>query len=189
MKRKSIESIENELTDITDEEEYSELYNSYKNHYEQLFDDLFPNQMNYMMIVNLYTFLERNIKKICDDYKERNKFPFSIEGFEGDLGTKLMRYLLCYKNLIYKDKYIQVIQEIAMLRNKIVHCHGYLDPDDKKIRRFIKDKGVNGSILLLDGSQIVIKNEFCEEYRRKVREVVMSLLTDMGYETKFRIIE
>lgn len=188
MKRKSIESIEGELKGIDDPEEYSGMFNSYENHYEELFDKIFPNQMNYMMIVNLYTFLERNITKICYDYKEKNKLPFSIEAFEGDLGTKFKRYLICYNKPIYKDKYIQTIQEIATLRNNIVHCNGHLTSEEQKIKRYIKDKGVNGSIFL-DGSQIIIKKEFCDEYRIKVREIIFSILKDLGYETELRIIK
>ena len=139
MKAESIAKIKEEIGFTPDDEEYSSVYSSYESHYKELFEKILPNQINYMLIVNLYTFLERNLFIICNDFSRKRSLPCSLESFQGDIGTKLMLYLKCFVPYIYKDEYTKIIKELALFRNIIVHRNGILNSDQKKIQRIIND--------------------------------------------------
>ncbi len=164
---------------ITSQEEYDqEIAILYQEH-EQKFGNFFPNRINYSFIVTLYSFIESSTNKLFDDYSKWKKLPFALDGFEGDLGTKISRFLLCFKKEMKFDIGIQTIKEIALVRNNIVHQNGYVGGDDNKLKRFIT---ANRRLQVkLTDNILTIGNSFCDEYARKVESLFKILFENLGY--------
>lgn len=186
-KEKGEKEISKYLQNYDDEDEYianaSGLYNEHFMKYEEYF----PNQINYLLIIMLYTFLERNLKKICDDYVKRLKLPLSIEGFEGDLGTKFMNFIKCFKPNAYTERDIQTIKEIGMIRNYLVHENGYININQKKIVNFINAKGAKGGEILIESNQIIIRKAFCNEYIERTARIFKNVFDGLNYRTTYTV--
>jgi hypothetical protein len=187
MEKRGKDEIDRILSEIEDpEERQSEGSGMYEEHFLK-YEDFFPNQMNYLLVIMLYTFLERNLQKVLYDYSVRNNLPFAIEGFEGDLGTKLMRFIMCYKPDSYIPADIQSIKELALIRNNIVHSDGRINKGETKIQRYISDKGKDGRIIHIEYGVLYIKKEYCDEYREKVIQVFRNIFRNFGYRTNYSI--
>ena len=171
------------LKGIDDEMEYrAEASILYQQHYQK-YEEIFPDRLSYSFIISLYSSLEYNLKKICNDIKDRRKLPFSLEVFEGDLSKKVLHFFKGFNINVIIGSDFQRIKEITLIRNNIAHNDGYVDTNEKKLIRFCKaKKGIS-----IEANKLRISNEFCYEYQEYFLDMFRRIFNKSGYKTDYTI--
>ena len=137
---KSFKDIEKEFKD-KDSDYYDYLIDSASENFQQ-FDTFFPNSLRESMIVRSFSFLEFNMKRLCDKlYKERN-LVFKMKDLKGNSDLECSQtYLKKTCNIVFGDfnPEWEFIDKVRVLRNFIVHSNGEFNLNNHKVAKFVTE--------------------------------------------------
>ncbi|NJL71834.1 MAG: hypothetical protein HC888_09565 [Candidatus Competibacteraceae bacterium] len=171
------------LSTIQNDEEYRAMSSTVLTEQYVRFEDFYPNRLAYNYLISLYSSIESNMSKLCDDIAERRTLPFSADGFAGDLPDRLRRFFLSFGLPPMEDQEVQFLKELTKLRNVIVHHAGKIPEEQQRLRNIIE----NTKGLEIDDEKVVIDFAYCSEIWDNTMNMFQSMFRRLGYRTDFTV--
>lgn len=157
--------------------EYFRGFDDYTYNVEELFTIYFPNLHRRSALITLYSFLEFELNKLCEELKDKNDLELSLKDLKGDGIERASSYLRKVIKLSWDNSrgVWSEIKKIQNIRNKIVHHDGKINIKeiDEDFLNYIVDSehllGDKGKENLI--TEIVIKEGFLSYVVEKFYEL------------------
>jgi len=148
------------------------------------FHEEFPMIMRYGHVTALYSFTEHRLRALCDEVSIRKKgLPVEV----GDL--KGFPYVEASKTFLTKVVDAKITQwgevgTLAILRNCIVHCNGFIDDNNstKKLEGIVN--GTKG-LKLSDQRRLLIERAYVEKAYQKICDLFTGTFGTLGFGSSF----
>lgn len=153
-------------------------FDDYTYDVKDLFTVYFPNLSRRSALINIYSFLEIELNKLCIELKEKKNETLHLKDLTGDGIVRASNYFIKVIKLPWDNSKgiwseIRIIQN---LRNKIVHSDGKIDSQNKDndslITYIVKSNylvGTKGKEKLV--SNIILKEGFLNYLLDKIYEL------------------
>lgn len=145
----------------------------------------FPMIMRYSHITSIYSFLEYELQQLCEEVIKREK---------GDINVKvsdLKGFPYISSSKIFLTKIIDggftewgVIDDLAKVRNCIIHCNGVVEHSSSRSKIGNIIKHTNG-IEINDEGRLLIKNEYVGYILDKVQNLFKVVLDKLRFGVGF----
>jgi len=148
------------------------------------FHEEFPMIMRYGHVTALYSFTEHRLRGLCDEVsKRKSDLPVSVRDLKGFPYVEASRTFLTKVVDAGATQWGEV-GTLAVLRNCIVHCNGYIEEynSTKKIEGIVG--GTNG-LKLNDQRRLLIEKAYVERTYQKVCELFTTAFTTLGFGSSF----
>jgi hypothetical protein len=128
-------SYQNKITELSENDTNS--WNRIAENYSEKYSDIariFPHNFRASFLIQIVSFIEHELKDICEQYEFLKKTKYSINDLKGNNDIeKAKQYLAksCNVNFANLNPEWQFIIMVKRIRNKIVHHQGFV----KKIER------------------------------------------------------
>jgi hypothetical protein len=171
------------LKGITDPEEYQATASGLLSEHYNKFEEVYPNQLCYNYLISLYSRIEANIDKMCDDLVARKKLPFSLSGFSGHLPDRIRHFFLAFGLPAMEDAEVQMLKVLTKLRNTIVHGDGKVSQKEKTLRNILE----NTEGLALTNGYIKVDYGYCVKMQNDSIALFRKLFARLGYRTSYTV--
>jgi len=178
----------------------SEFQSEYYNHLLDEYSErqweltvLYPHNFRASFLTQIISFVEFELKKICDHHHIVNNTVFSIGDLKGNSEIeKCKRYLskVCNVNFSNLEPEWKFIDDCRIVRNKIIHHQGIfqnIDRDFQRLNEFVKgqigiryreDMSATKSKNLTGFTLIIDSKDFCENLLSKTEVFFKRLLNE-----------
>jgi len=129
-------------------------------------------------LISIYSFIEYQLKKICDSLDTKMFLPMKPKDFAGSGVDKYSKYLLYVSSIdIKKDKkyFWEELERFKKIRNILVHESGVVKKTDIDINNYIK----SNSNLSLEHDKLFIKERYITDQINLAEEFFNSLENDL----------
>ncbi len=111
----------------------------FERHWE--ISELYPHNFRASFLIHIISFIEYELKKICDYYHETSKTDFSISDLKGNSEIEKAKIYLtnvCKVDFSKLNPEWNFINTCKLIRNKLIHQQGILNETDKELNKFIQ---------------------------------------------------
>lgn len=180
--KKSIENEFKKRSQGLEEEEKNELFEyNYLDDYQSL-NSTFPDMLRRSLVIACYSFLEKQMKNLCDVLNRRYSYPpISLKNFYIFDAEKYLRDNIGV-NIVFDSPFWEEIRGINKVRNYIVHESTDIIESDHKAFKVIMDNTliVKEHKMTRTHSKIdIYKIEFTKEYIEHVIKTIVEFLNNL----------
>ena len=183
--KKKAEIEMNDTLKKIDPENYEMESSLYYSNYYSIYEEELPNRISYSFVMSVFSSVEYNIKKLCENIKSQKDLPIQLDALSGKLSERLNNYLKIFKISIIEPSDLQHINELTMVRNCIAHNNGSIIEYRKfekqsasvKLTRFCKAKK---NIEIMD-NKLLIQKDFCFFYLDYFEKMFKRWLIALNY--------
>ena len=153
---------------------------------------LFPHNFRASFLIQIITFIEHELKLICEHYEFEKQTKYSINDLKGvnEIG-KAKQFLekSCNVNFQNLDKEWQFILKVKRIRNKLVHSQGFVKKSEKDWKVFndfnnkLKYFDFSPKGELVEEPKLIIKNRLLIDDLLKITNTFFNKL--LGKELKY----
>ncbi|WP_370425264.1 hypothetical protein [Tenacibaculum dicentrarchi] len=192
--KKSLDESYNKSLAELDQDDYKKYNQIAKDYYYRSGDiaTLFPHNFRASFLVQIITFIEHELKLICEHYEFEKQTKYSINDLKGTNDIEKAKQFLeksCNVNFRNLDKEWQFILKIKRIRNKLIHSQGFVKKTEKDWKVFndfnnkLKYFDFSPKGELVEEPKLIIKNRLLIDDLLKVTEDFFNKL--LGKELKY----
>ncbi|CAG9262101.1 hypothetical protein [Paraburkholderia caribensis] len=125
----------------------------------EIFEEYFPNLQRRSGLITLFSFFEHELDKLCNQFRETEKYALSFKDLQGTGNERSMIYLekIVQIDIRRNTPEWQEIKSIQSIRNLIVHADGRLSAEKRKESEY-----VNACHLLRATEEVIIEKGYLE---------------------------
>ncbi len=192
--KKSLDESYNKSLAELDQDDYKRYNQIAQDYYYRSGDiaTLFPHNFRASFLIQIITFIEHELKLICEHYEFEKQTKYSINDLKGTNDIEKAKQFLeksCNVNFRNLDKEWQFILKIKRIRNKLVHSQGFVKKTEKDWKVFndfnnkLKYFDFSPKGELVEEPKLIIKNRLLIDDLLKVTEDFFNKL--LGKELKY----
>jgi len=153
-----------------------------ESHFSSLLIDFhvyYPNNVEYLSVLQLYTNLELTLKSLCDSINQFEQNKLKYKDFKGDNTIDSFRKYLIYSYDFDIKELIDwnLIDEFRLIRNIIAHSNGFVDEDNQKLIKTINDNGLFSIDKVT--KQIMINSDYPLYTTNALNDIVKSIVAQI----------